>query len=110
MLGKPPRPQHCQLCQRQTPHLTVHHLFPKSRHRDTKLVKLHCKQRLRLAVEWLCYACHKHLHRMINERDLAYHYCSLEKLQAHPDIDEFVQWLRTKPDDFTPKTSRRRRS
>lgn len=109
MLRKPPRAQSCQLCQRSTPVLTEHHLFPKSRHRDPKLIKTYGKPALRLSVAWLCTACHKHIHRMITERQLAYEFHTIERLLEHPDVKDFVSWLSEKPSDFTPKTSRRKR-
>ena len=106
---KPPRPPGCELCDRQVPHLTEHHLIPKSRHRDTKLIKLHGRPAMRVHVAWLCLPCHKHLHRHISERDLAYDYFRVDLLRVHPDISEFVEWISQKPNDFQPRPSRRAR-
>lgn len=109
-MRKPRKPDQCELCQRQVPHLTEHHLFPKSRHSDKKLVKLYGKERLRMDVAWLCSSCHKHVHKHLTERQLAYEFNSTAQLRAHTDIAVFVEWLATKPADFTPRNSRSARS
>ncbi|MFD2312597.1 hypothetical protein [Halomonas organivorans] len=61
------------------------------------------------AILWLCHACHKHVHAVLGERELADHYRSRESLLAHPDIRAFVEWLATKPAGFKPKKAPRRR-
>lgn len=97
----------CELCGRAVPHLTEHHLHPKSRHRDKRLIKAHGREHLRMAIAWLCSACHKHIHRKISERDLAYEYFDVERLRQHPEVAGFVEWLSAKPADYSPKSSRR---
>lgn len=109
-MRKPKRPENCELCQRAVMHLTEHHLFPKSRHRDKKLVKLFGKERLRLDVAWLCSPCHKHLHKHFSERQLAYEFNSIASLRSQTEIAVFVEWLAQKPADFSPRGSRLARS
>ena len=46
--------------------------------------------------------CHKHIHRMLTERQLAYEYSSVDKLRTTRCAD-FVRWLAAKPADFLPK-------
>jgi hypothetical protein len=41
---------------------------------------------------------------------LAIDYYSVELLLAHPEIQQFVDWLKDKPDDFTPRLSRRKKT
>ena len=106
---KPKRPEQCELCQRPVPVLTEHHLIPKSRHQDRKLIKAYGKPFMRVNIAWLCSPCHKHIHRMLTERQLAYDYSSVDALKAHPDVADFVGWLAAKPSDFSPKTSRKAR-
>lgn len=106
---KPTRTDHCELCRRSVAYLTEHHLIPKSRHRDKKLIRHYGKTAMRLKVAWLCVACHKHIHRHINERDLAYQYFDIDRLRGHPAVLEFVQWIADKPQDFQPRPSRRAR-
>lgn len=109
MLRKPAKPPHCELCERPVNALTEHHLHPKSRHKDKRLVRMYGREHLRLAIAWLCAPCHKHIHRKITERDLAYEYFDVARLRQHPEVSEFVEWLSQKPGDFTPRTSRARR-
>lgn len=108
-LRKPRKPAQCELCQRAIGALTEHHLHPKSRHKDKRLLKQFSRDHLRLSIAWLCGPCHKHIHRKISERELAYEYFDVERLRAHPEVSEFVEWLAGKPADFVPKTSRRGR-
>ncbi|NBC33000.1 MAG: HNH endonuclease [Alphaproteobacteria bacterium] len=58
--------------------------------------------------------CHRMLHRLVSERDLATTYKTPEAIAAHPDIRAFVAWVRRKPADFidwprAPAGSRNRR-
>lgn len=58
--------------------------------------------------------CHRMLHRLFSERDLAVTYNNPEAIAAHPDIQAFVAWVRRKPADFidwprAPRGSRNRR-
>ena len=55
-------------------------------------------------------ACHRHVHRTCKERELAVDYHSVELMLAHPEIEQFVDWLKDKPDDFTPRFSRRKKT
>ena len=41
--------------------------------------------------------CHKKLHSLFTERELAREYASAEQLLAHPDIAAFVKWVRRQP-------------
>lgn len=41
--------------------------------------------------------CHKKLHSLFTERELAREYFDAEKLHAHPDIAAFVKWVRKQP-------------
>lgn len=82
----------CPLCGRPIPaaQRDAHHLVPKSKGgRDT--VDLHR-------------ICHRQIHAVLTETELARHYRSVELLLAHPDLRSFVEWVRTKPDDFFVRT------
>jgi len=86
----------CPLCARPIPpsQRDAHHLVPKSRGgRETA---------------WLHRICHRQLHALISEGELASRYNHVEALLAHPEVARFVQWVKTKPDDFFEKTRKSR--
>lgn len=95
-----PTPEICPLCERPIPpaQRDAHHLVPKSRGgRQT---------------EALHRVCHRQIHALLTETELARQYATVEALLAHPEIRRFVDWVRTKPDDFfvaTRKSARVRR-
>ena len=99
----------CELCGRQVS-LTRHHLIPKRTHRFGVIRAKYSKTELNSLIAYLCKACHRHIHRTIRERDLAVHFHSIELLRTHPEINAFVDWLSDKPDDFSPRLSRRKKT
>lgn len=44
--------------------------------------------------------CHRMLHRVFSERELAARFNSAESLLEHPEIRAFVAWVQRKPPDF----------
>ncbi|NBS11159.1 MAG: hypothetical protein EBS77_00615 [Gammaproteobacteria bacterium] len=88
--------------------MTAHHLIPKTEHRRRWVIETYGRERCRTDIAWLCAPCHRHLHRCISERDLAKHYPSIALLSEHPEIQAFVQWIQTKPDEFVPKPAKRK--
>ncbi|MEL0223522.1 MAG: hypothetical protein VXA12_04670 [Gammaproteobacteria bacterium] len=99
----------CELCGRRAP-LTRHHLIPKRTHRFGSVRSRYSKAELNSLIAYFCKACHRHVHRTCKERELAVGYYSVELLLAHPEIQQFVDWLKDKPDDFTPRLSRRKKT
>lgn len=74
----------CQLCRRQVPRhlITLHHLKPrqkggKAEHRTP-----------------LCRPCHKQLHAMFSNNELAKAYASLDLLRRAPGLQLFLKWIR----------------
>ena len=49
--------------------------------------------------------CHKKLHAVFSERELAESFYDVERLRAHPEIASFVKWVRRQP---VEKTGRHR--
>lgn len=86
----------CALCDRAIPPALqdAHHLIPKSRG-GMVTVLMHR-------------ACHKQIHALFTETELAQNYASTQALQAHPEIAKFIQWVQDKPSDFNPPTKRSR--
>lgn len=67
-----------------------HHLVPKSRKgRDT--VELH-------------HICHRKIHSIFSEKELADHYHTMERLLNHPEVAKFVKWVAKRPPGFYSKT------
>lgn len=87
----------CPLCERLIPlsQRDAHHLVPKSKGgRHT---------------EYLHRICHRQIHALFTETELARQLNSVEALLAHPDIASFVTWVKNKPDDFMERTSKSKR-
>ena len=87
----------CPLCDRKIPlsQRDAHHLVPKSKGgRDT---------------EYLHRICHRQIHALFTETELARKFNSVEALLVHPDIALFVGWVKTKPDDFMERTRKSQR-
>jgi hypothetical protein len=70
----------------------AHHLVPRSRG-GTETVVLHR-------------ICHRLLHARFTETELATRLSTVEALTAHPDVERFVTWVRTKPPAFYERTRR----
>jgi len=82
----------CPLCERVIPaaQRDAHHLVPKSKGgRQT---------------EFLHRICHRQIHALLTETELARQYASVEALLLHPELKSFVAWVQTKPDDFFTRT------
>lgn len=81
-------PLRCVLCQRRVPpaQLDWHHLVPRLKGgRET--APMHR-------------ICHRQVHALFSEVELARNYASPEALLGHPAVQAFVAWVATKPDDF----------
>ena len=82
----------CPLCARPIPpaQRDAHHLVPKSKGGR--------------ATTYLHRICHRQIHAVLTETELARQYATVDALLAHPGINTFVAWVRTKPDDFFVST------
>lgn len=92
-----PEPLICPLCQRAIPDAQkdAHHLIPKSKGgRHT---------------EYLHRICHRQIHAVLTETELARQYNNLETLLAHPEIARFVSWVKTKPETFYERSRKSQR-
>lgn len=84
----------CPLCDRPIPaaQQDAHHLVPKSRG-GTHTEVLHR-------------ICHRQLHALFSEVELARDYATVPALLAHPDVARFVAWVKDKPPAFMERTRR----
>ena len=79
--GKEPL-QRCQLCLRETPRITVHHLVPKA-------------QGGRFGPKAsLCSTCHRQLHATFSVATLAKELDSIEAIEANPEMARYLKWAR----------------
>jgi len=103
----------CALCAREVPTLTAHHLIPRTRHRSKAMRKRFSLEEMRTRLAMLCPACHKQVHAVLSEKELAASYHSIDALLDHPDIARFVARVATRPPDTSitvdrPRERRRR--
>lgn len=87
----------CPLCDRVIPpsQRDAHHLVPKSKGgRQT---------------EYMHRICHRQIHALFTETELAKQLNSVEALLAHPGIQRFVAWVKTKPEDLMERTRKSQR-
>ena len=84
----------CPLCGRPIPpaQQDAHHLVPRSRG-GTQTQLLHR-------------ICHRQLHALFSETELAREYASIPALLAHPEVARFVAWVRSKPPGLIERTRR----
>jgi len=52
--------------------------------------------------------CHRKIHSLFSDRELARVNNAPEALRAHPDMARFIRWIAKKPPDFHKRTERRR--
>jgi hypothetical protein len=87
----------CPLCDRAIPksQRDEHHLIPKS-HDGRQTTALHR-------------ICHRQIHAVFTETELARQYNSIELLKQQEEMAGFIAWVRLKPDDFFERTRKSRR-
>ncbi len=76
----------CELCDREVPKLTVHHLRPRQ---TTKRKKAEIGPTTEI-----CSACHRQIHVLFDNKRLARELDSIEKLKAEPKMQKFLAWVR----------------
>ncbi len=89
----------CELCLRESPKFTVHHLVPRSRGG-----KFGPKAKL-------CPTCHRQLHALFSESTLAKELDSLERIRVNPEMASYVEWVRRQkgPANFRVRRANNRR-
>ena len=82
----------CPICDRVIPdsQKDAHHLIPKSKGGKT--------------TEYLHRICHKQIHALFTETELAQQFHHAQILKEHPEMRKFIQWVSSKPDAFYEKT------
>lgn len=82
----------CPICERLIPESQkdAHHLVPKSKGGKT--------------TEYLHRICHRQIHALFTETELAVQYNTATALQEHPEMQRFIHWIKSKPDHFYEKS------
>lgn len=95
----------CELCERET-FLTRHHLVPQCRHKANSTKRRFTREAVqRDLLLMLCSACHRQVHALVSEKELARDYHTAALLRTHPGVSRFVAWIRRKPPGFRPQVS-----
>lgn len=81
----------CQLCQRPVADLTEHHLVPRQYTKRRGLDPGPTVQ--------LCRPCHRQIHTLFSNHTLAQELNTLAQLQAHPQMQSFLGWIRKQRPD-----------
>lgn len=85
----------CPLCDREMvdgPTLDRHHLIPKSKGG---------KEQFSIHI-----VCHRKIHSVFTEKELARNYFTWEALRSHPDIAKFIRWVKRKHIEFVTSFDR----
>ncbi len=91
---RPPVLVCCPLCERPIPNHeeSAHHLVPKCKGgRETEVMHR---------------VCHRQIHALFSETELATTYNTAEALLAHPEMLKFVEWVKKKPNGFYQRAAR----
>lgn len=76
----------CELCRRHgVSKITEHHLIPRE------------EGGAKLDVAWLCPDCHKQIHALYTNKELAIRLNTLEKLCADEKISKYLKYIRKQP-------------
>ncbi|MEH7884495.1 HNH endonuclease [Bacillus sp. JJ1609] len=84
----------CELCSREEVEVTVHHLTPKEMGGTL------------MPTANLCIPCHKQIHALFTNEELAANLNTIELLRKHPDIHKFLKWIKKQPSTRLPKISK----
>jgi len=90
---KPVKKERCEFCERVLD-LTYHHLIPKKTHKLRRIKERFSKCELNDNGVWLCVDCHKKIHKTFSHQELAFRYCTKDKLLENPEILKFVEWVK----------------
>lgn len=81
----------CELCERDLERLTAHHLVPRQ---NTKR-----KNEDPAPTIEICSACHRQIHSLFDNKQLAQELNTLDKLKSEPQMQKFLSWVKKqKPD------------
>ena len=83
----------CRLCDRERHDITEHHVIPRTTHSNKQIKAAYTKAQ-RKHTEPVCKPCHKQIHVLITEKDMAWQYYTIELLKAHPEVAKWIIWVK----------------
>lgn len=92
----------CELCDRDLKSLTVHHLVPRQ---AVKRKKADPGPTVNI-----CSACHRQIHSLFTNKQLAKELNTLEKLKDEPRMQKFLAWISKQEPDKRVQVRRKRKS
>ncbi|TLS37900.1 hypothetical protein [Pseudalkalibacillus caeni] len=87
----------CELCLRKGVKTTLHHLTPKE------------KGGTFLPTAQLCIPCHKQIHALFSNEELAKSLSTIKALQENDQMRSFLRWIRKQPASALPKIKKSNR-
>ncbi len=84
----------CQLCEREGVETTIHHLTPREEGGSF------------LPTANLCIPCHKQIHAIYSNKELANRLMTLERLKDDEEIKKFLKWIKKQPPEVLIKTKK----
>lgn len=83
----------CELCQRDCPKLTLHHLIPRQQTKRKKKTKNKYNHTDLGPTLDICSPCHKQVHTLFTNKELANDLHSADLLKSHPAMAKFLKWI-----------------
>lgn len=77
----------CELCLREVPETTLHHLIPKSE------AKRHNLKHFELPLSYLCRQCHKKIHSLFSNRLLGAELNTVALIREQEKIKTYLVWV-----------------
>ena len=77
--------QVCELCESENLALTKHHTLPKEEGGTTEDVIM------------ICSDCHRHIHALYSNKELAVRLSTLQDLKADEQLSRFIKFIRKQP-------------
>ena len=95
----------CRICGFDYVELTKHHLIPKTCHKKMKSKKRFKSMELNRTVD-ICTNCHRQIHALIKESELATVYNTIERIVNYPQMAKYVSWIKRRGNTRRIKTKR----
>jgi len=95
-VGRAVKTKSCELCGREGVETTEHHLVPKEMGGTF------------LGTADLCRPCHKQIHALYTNEELAVRLHTLEQLKADEQIGRYLKWIRKQAPGSLPRTRKSR--
>ncbi|RXJ04011.1 HNH endonuclease [Anaerobacillus alkaliphilus] len=82
---------HCELCKRDGVKTTIHHLVPREMGGNYG------------PKADLCIPCHKQIHALFTNEQLAANLSTIEQLEANDEMQKYLKWIKKQPPTVLPK-------